>query len=164
MAGGGEGGVGYKCNKETQRTAGRLSQSIQTIGGTPRIPCEPIPGTYMLAISQAVCSTSPCSPIHRLKRSPPFSPGALLPPPFLPAMPGWFFKTNENGTQEAKWIHLALRSPLPCCYLFLCISLEATFVNMAAEKPQARESWWGFVVAVVVVLYKTSRQYRSSFE
>lgn len=50
------------------------------------------------------------------------------------------FKTNENGTQEAKWIHLALCSPLPCCYLFLCISLEATFVNMAAEKPQVREN------------------------
>lgn len=50
------------------------------------------------------------------------------------------FKTNENGTQEAKWIHLALCSPLPCCYLFLWISLEATFVNMAAEKLQARES------------------------
>ena len=50
------------------------------------------------------------------------------------------FKTNENGTQEAKWIHLALCSLLPCCYLFLCISLEATFVNMAAEKPQAREN------------------------
>ena len=50
------------------------------------------------------------------------------------------FKTNENGTQEAKWIHLALCYLLPCCYLFLCISLEATFVNMAAEKPQAREN------------------------
>lgn len=57
------------------------------------------------------------------------------------------FKTNENGTQEAKWIHLALCSPLPCCYLFLCISLEATFVNMAAEKPQARENCF---------LYKTN--------
>lgn len=54
------------------------------------------------------------------------------------------FKTNENGTQEAKWIHLALRYPLPCCYLFLCISLEATFVNMAAEEPQARENWLFF--------------------
>lgn len=58
------------------------------------------------------------------------------------------FKTNENGTQEAEWIHLALCYPLPGCYLFLCISLEATFVNMAAEEPQARENFF--------FLYKTN--------
>lgn len=107
----------------------------------PWIPCESSPGIYNLAISQDVCCTSPCSPIHRIKCNPLFycsSPASSFPAYNARVV----FKTNENGTQEAKWIHLALHYPLPCCYLFLCISLEATFVNMAAEKPQARENWF----------------------
>lgn len=65
-------GQGCKCNKETQRNAQRFSQSIHGVWGIPKTSCESIPGIYVLAISQAVCSTSPCSPIHRIKCSPPF--------------------------------------------------------------------------------------------
>lgn len=95
-------------------------------------PC--IPDT-----SQLVCSTSPFNQIQRIRCGPFFScnsPASSF-PSFNARM---VFKTNENGSQEAKWIHLGLCSLLPCCYLFLCISLEATFVNMAAKKPQGREN------------------------
>lgn len=106
-----------------------------------QIPCKLllIPRPCVPDTSQLVCSTSPFSPIQRMWCGPFFfcsSPASSFPACNARVV----FKTNENGTQEAKWIHLALCSLLPCCYLFLCISLEATFVNMAAQKPQAREN------------------------
>lgn len=117
---------------------GLLSQ-LEYLQGT-QIPCKLllIPRPCIPDTSQLVCSTSPFSPIQRIQCGPFFfcsSPASSFPACNARVV----FKTNENGTQEAKWIHLALCSLLPCCYLFLCISLEATFVNMAAKKPQARE-------------------------
>lgn len=110
------------------------SQGIQ-------IPCKLLllPRPCIPDTSQPACAISPFSPIQRLRCGPTFS--CIPVPSSFPACNARVvFETNENGTQEAKWIHLALCSLLPCCYLFSCISPEATFVNMAAEKPQAREN------------------------